>query len=266
MDFAALVEPVSRIAKQAGGQISAIYRTPFVVTAKSDKSLLTEADLAAHDIIAAGLQSLTPQIPLLSEEDPAPADAIRLAWEWLWLVDPLDGTWQFVQRRGEFCVNIALIHRQIAVFGLIYVPEMATTYYAWQGGGAYKQWPDGKVQRIYTRPLADPPMCVAGSLEARGSLRRYLQQLGDHKYSAVGSALKSCLVAEGAADLYARFGPTAEWDTAAAQVIVEEAGGAFTDFTLQPLRYNARNTLINPNFFAFGDPRHDWTQYLPPRL
>ncbi len=263
--LAPLVAPVAQIARKAGGKISAIYRTPFAVSEKADRSLLTEADMAAHHVIVAGLHELTPDIPCVSEEAALPEWPERAAWDTLWLVDPLDGTWQFVQRRGEFCVNIALVHRQKAVFGLIYVPEMAITYFAWRGGGAYKQWPDGRQKRIYTRPLGEPALCVGGSTEARGSLRRYLQQLGDHRYHSVGSALKSCLVAEGAADLYARFGPTAEWDTAAAQILIEEAGGGLTDFAMQPLRYNARPSLINPNFFAFGDLRHDWSQYLPPR-
>ncbi|MGF1528982.1 MAG: 3'(2'),5'-bisphosphate nucleotidase CysQ [Candidatus Competibacterales bacterium] len=263
MDFAALVDPIAALARRAGERIQAIYRQGFTVAHKDDRSLLTDADLAAHDIIVGGLQATWPEVPVLSEEDAGVAFDERRHWEWLWLVDPLDGTWQFVHQCGEFTVNIALIHRHQAVFGLILVPVTGISYWGFCGGGAFKAVPGQAAHAIRCRPRAEPPVCVAGSRAARGSLRDFLRQVGEHDYYTVGGALKSCLVAEGEADLYARFGPTSEWDTAAAQIIVEEAGGRLTDTAMRPLRYNARPSLINPNFFAFGDPRHDWSQYLP---
>lgn len=264
MDLAALLDPVRAIAREAGRRILEIYTGEFKVTEKADRSPVTDADLAAHDCIVRGLSSLTPEIPIISEESAEIDFAERRHWPWLWLVDPLDGTRQFVRRNDEFSVNIALIHDHKAVFGLILIPITGICYFARLGGGAFKQAPDHDPHPIHTHPINRHSIQVAGSRYYTGdSLRAYLDNLGHHDYLGVGSALKSCLVAEGKVDLYPRFGPTGEWDTAAAQIIVEEAGGGLTDIHMQPLRYNTRPTLINPDFLVFGDPRHDWSQYLP---
>lgn len=266
-DCAALVAPVRVIAGEASQRILTVYqRADFGITEKADRSPLTEADMAAHEALVSGLAALAPEIPILSEEDAGIDFAERSRWRELWLVDPLDGTREFIKRNDEFCINIALVREHEAVFGLILVPVSGVCYYAWRGGGAYRQRPDTAPEAIHTRPLGAGPLRVAGSRVYTGRpLQTYLDYLGQHDYLGVGSALKSCLVAEGSVDLYPRFGPTSEWDTAAAQIIVEEAGGGLTDTLMQPLRYNARSTLINPDFFVFGDPAHDWSRYLPRR-
>lgn len=265
--LAALVEPVQAIARDAGHRILDVYANGFSVTEKADQSPVTEADLAAHGCILRGLAQLTPSIPILSEEAADVGFAERSQWEWLWLVDPLDGTREFIRRSDQFSINIALIHRHEAVLGLILLPVGGACYYAWRGGGAFKQLGDQAPQRIRATRVCHYPVRVVSS---QGSyctrrLQDYLGLLGPHRHVSLGCALKSCLIAEGGADLYPRFGPTGEWDTAAAQIILEEAGGYLTDTQFRPLRYNARPVLINPDFFAFGDPTRDWARYLPPQ-
>ena len=267
IDLPALAAPVQDIAREAGRRILDVYAGSFSVTAKPDQSPVTEADFAAHRCILRGLKELTPQIPILSEEASDIGFAERSRWEWLWLVDPLDGTREFIRRSDQFTINIALIHNHEAVFGLILSPVDGVCYHAWRGGGAYKRPRNQPVRRIQAARVCQPSIRVTTSQASYRSrrLQEYLQQLGDYRHLFVGSALKSCLIAEGTADLYPRFGPTGEWDTAAAQAIVEEAGGHLTDMQLRPLRYNARPVLINPDFFAFGDANRDWSQYLPQR-
>ncbi len=262
-----LVEPVLALAREAGVAIMAIYRRGYSIQQKADQSPVTDADLAAHAILVPGLSALTPDIPVLSEEAAAIPTAERREWTALWLVDPLDGTREFIRRNPEFSVNIALIVDHEPVFGLILIPATGVAYWGYRNAGARRCDPESDPRPIYTRPLSEGPVMIAGSLAAYGdrAVQRYLEYIGRHQYLAVGSALKSCLVAEGKADLYPRFGPTAEWDTAAAQVILEQAGGGLTDTFMHPLRYNARPTLINPDFFAFGDERQDWSLYLPRR-
>lgn len=262
----ALVDPLRSIARGAGERILEIYDVGFQVRQKDDLTPLTEADLAAHRHIEQGLRQLLPEVPVLSEESPPVASATRRDWEWLWLVDPLDGTREFIARSGQFSVNIALIRRHAPILGLIYIPTRQLCYFATLHGGAFKQERHTPPRAIRTRIPAEDPIRVAGGSHRTGRpLRTYLDYLGHHHYLSLGSSLKSCLVAEGTVDLYPRFGPTSEWDTAAAQIIVEEAGGGLTDMFMRPLRYNARPTLINPDFFAFGDPGRDWSQYLPRR-
>ncbi|MCC8987541.1 MAG: 3'(2'),5'-bisphosphate nucleotidase CysQ [Candidatus Contendobacter sp.] len=268
LDLSALVEPVQAIAREAGRRIMEVYAGGFSVTAKADQSPVTEADMAAHRCILRGLAELNPIIPILSEEASEVSFAERSRWDWLWLVDPLDGTREFIRHSDQFAVNIALIHQHEAVFGLILPPVEGSCYYAWRGGGAWKQPRSQSARRIQAAQVCHQPIRVASSQASYRSrrLQEYLQQIGDYRHLFLGSALKSCLIAEGEADLYPRFGPTGEWDTAAAQIIVEEAGGQLTDMQLRPLRYNARPVLINPDFFAFGDASRDWSQYLPLRL
>ena len=268
IDLSALAAPVQDIAREAGRRILDVYAGSFSVTAKPDQSPVTEADFVAHRCILRGLKALTPHIPILSEEASDVGFAERGRWEWLWLVDPLDGTREFIRHSDQFTINIALIHRHEAVFGLILAPVDGICYHAWRGGGAWKQFRSSQpARRIQAARICHPPVRVISSQASYRSqrLQSYLQRLGDYRHLFVGSALKSCLIAEGAADLYPRFGPTGEWDTAAAQAIVEEAGGHLTDMQSRPLRYNARPVLINPDFFAFGDINRDWLQYLPQR-
>ena len=267
VDLSALVEPVEAIAREAGRRILGVYAGSFSVIEKADQSPVTAADFAAHDCILHGLAELTPDIPVLSEEAPDVSFAERSRWEWLWLVDPLDGTREFIKRNDQFTVNIALVHRHEAVLGLVLRPVGGLCYYAWRDGGAHKRLADQPGCRIRAARVCHYPVRVISSLESYRTrrLQEYLSHLGPHRHLGMGGALKSCLVAEGEADLYPRFGPTGEWDTAAAQVILEQGGGYMTDTQLRPLRYNARPVLINPDFLAFGDATRDWSQYLPNR-
>ncbi len=265
--LAGLIAPLRALAADAAAAILTVYRTEFAVTEKPDHTPVTAADLAAHAILVEGLARLTPGTPILSEEA---AIAVpfeqRRGWQRLWLVDPLDGTREFIRRSDEFSINLALIEDHAPVLGLIALPVSGTVYFAWRGGGAWKCAPGGGPLPIRARALGPGPVRVAGSRHWIGHpLATYLERLGRHEYRGVGSALKACLIAEGRADLYPRFGPTCEWDTAASQILLEEAGGALTDLFLRPLRYNARPTLLNPDFLAFGDRSRDWVRYLPRR-
>jgi 3'(2'), 5'-bisphosphate nucleotidase len=206
---------------------------------------------------------LTPEIPILSEESAKIPYSLRKSWDSYWLIDPLDGTKEFVKRNGEFTVNIALIENQEPILGVIYVPVSKVTYYGSRGGGAFKQRPDCLAESISATPKHGSPIRVAGSRSHAGeSLKRYLENLGEHEIVSMGSSLKSCIVAEGLADIYPRLGPTSEWDTGAAQAVVEAAGGKLTDTRMQPLRYNTKESLLNPDFFVFGDLEEDWSKYL----
>jgi 3'(2'), 5'-bisphosphate nucleotidase len=258
---------VRQLSLQASEQIMAIYQSDYDIEQKADNTPVTTADKAAHEVIVQGLLRLTPQFPVLSEESVEIPFAERTTWETYWLVDPLDGTQEFIDRNGHFTVNIALIHQHKAVLGVVTVPISRLSYFAVVGEGAYKQIGGQQSEKICVRTLDGHPVMVAGSRSHRGKLlQQYLSNLGECEVFYVGSALKSCLVAEGKVDIYPRLGPTSEWDTAAAQCIVEEAGGAITDIDLQPLRYNTKASLLNPYFFVFGGGDHDWRQYLPEGL
>ncbi len=264
-DRTALLEQVIGLAISAGEKILAVYGTDFRVYHKHDRSPVTEADRLADQTIVTGLGRFTPDIPALSEEADAPAFNLRSGWKSLWLIDPLDGTREFVKRNGEFTVNIALIEDSEPVLGVVYAPVTDTCYYAARGHGAFKKIGRDPPVAIHVKlHHPDTQMIVTGSRSHNSgdALRHFLTQIGSHKYLPMGSALKSCLVAEGAADIYPRFGPTYEWDTAAAQCVVEEAGGKVTDMELRPLRYNLRDSLLNPNFLVFGDPAYDWRRLL----
>jgi 3'(2'), 5'-bisphosphate nucleotidase len=251
------------VAISAGRRILEIYEGGYSVERKGDQTPLTEADMAAHAIIDDGFAEFTPDLPVLSEESAQIPFEQRASWERYWLVDPLDGTREFIKRNGEFTVNIALIDGHEAVLGVVYAPVLGVIYYACRGQGAYKREGVAPPERIQTRKRGGGAPIVAGSRSHRGdSLERFLVNLGDYELITMGSALKSCLVAEGKADIYPRLGPTSEWDTAAAQCVVEEAGGLITDTAMRPLRYNTKEELLNPHFFALGDPSVDWSQYL----
>lgn len=260
-----LTRAVLELAKCAGETILEVYQNGYEITQKSDSTPLTTADLEAHRIISDGLTELEFKAPVLSEESSAVPYSERNEWDTYWLVDPLDGTREFIKRNGEFTVNIALIHEGRPVLGVVYAPVLQLSYYASLGGGAWKQVGDEKPRKIHVRKAPREKVIVARSRspETGPNMRRFLEKLGDHEEVAMGSALKSCLVAEGAADVYARLGPTSEWDTGAAQCIVEEAGGHITDLKLKDLRYNTRESLINPHFFVFGNNRWNWPDFLP---
>ena len=255
-----LTDAAALIAQAAAEKILEVYATDFSIRNKSDKSPLTKADLAAHEVICTGLARLTPDIPILSEESADIPYSTRKTWEQYWLVDPLDGTREFIKRNGEFTVNIALIRDNYPVAGVIYVPVKHLCYYAATSEGAYKTGINEAPVRIRAKTTKADSLVVAGS-RSHGNKRQeeFLRKLGNNVETiAIGSSLKSCLVAEGIVDVYARFGPTSEWDTAAAQCIVEEAGGIVTDLDLTRLRYNAKDSLINPDFLVIADRTFDW--------
>jgi 3'(2'), 5'-bisphosphate nucleotidase len=256
------------IARDAGIAILTIYNKGFTVEEKEDKSPLTDADLASHNLILKRLSELTPDIPILSEESAKLSFEERASWQTYWLVDPLDGTREFVKRNGEFTVNIALIHQHQSIIGVINVPVLDVDYYAWQGGGCYKAENKGVAEKISVKKLDGSQLCVAGS-RSHGSemMQKYMEKLGADSKAGIetlsmGSSLKFCLVAEGRADLYPRLGLTSEWDTAAAHCIVEQAGGYISKTDMSPLKYNTKDSLLNPFFFVFGDNSRDWSQYL----
>ncbi|MGY4591013.1 3'(2'), 5'-bisphosphate nucleotidase [Thermostichus sp. MS-CIW-40] len=271
-DLAALLPKVSRLAEAAGQAILPIYRQEQLqVRAKADASPLTEADLASHHLILQGLQDLTPGIPVLSEESGGIPYPERQQWERFWLVDPLDGTREFIGRNGQFTVNMALIEEGIPILGVVHAPALGLTYAAAQKLGACKRERTPSCvheQPIRTCPYAQEPLQVVASRshsnpETEQFLERLRQRCGSLEVKSVGSALKLCLVAEGSAHLYPRFGPTMEWDTAAAQCIVEQAGGRVTDLAGDPLRYN-KPDLHNPSFVAAAEGMAQLWQNLIP--
>ena len=261
-DLHRLLLDVVGLARDAGRAILRVYASSFTVQDKADSSPLTEADLRSHEILAAGLARLLPDVPVLSEEAETVPWSVRGAWDWLWIVDPLDGTREFVQRNGEFTVNVALVHRHRLVLGVVHAPVLETDYYGCEGYGAFKS--DGEqVTPIRVTTPAATPLRVVGSRSHRGSsLDGFLERAGPHELVAVGSSLKFCLVAEGSADVYPRLGPTCEWDTAAGQCVLEQAGGHVIDLDGRPLAYNARPELLNPHFLAYADEGVDWRSLL----
>lgn len=263
-ELSILLPEVIEIAKRAGENILHIYNREFEVIEKEDCTPLTEADMVAHNCILTGLKSLTPDIPILSEEAAEIPFAERQTWHRYWLVDPLDGTREFIKRNGEFTVNIALIDNHDAILGVIYAPVPGVSYFAARGFDAFKQIDGEDSVKISSNKWQGGKLIVAGSRSHRGkSLDSMLEKIGDYEIISMGSSLKSCLVAEGAVHIYPRFGPTSEWDTAAAQCIVEEAGGRLTEMSFKPLKYNTKDSLLNPSFLVAGDQDIDWQQYIP---
>ncbi len=263
MNLAQLIDPVVALATEAGQAILEVYASDFDVQAKDDQSPLTQADMASQHIIVQGLNSLTPDLPILSEESGLPDFEERRKWNPYWLVDPLDGTREFVSRNGEFTVNIALIEDHQPVLGVVHVPVRHTTYAGCQGLGADKRVDGNAPQPIGVAMTSASPVRVVGSRSHRGtSLDRFLQNLGDFEMHPTGSSLKFCLVAEGEADVYPRLGPTSEWDTAAAQAVVEQAGGVVLELDGTPLSYNNKPDILNPHFLVAGPRDHDWLGFI----
>lgn len=239
---------------RAGTAIMRIYDGDFAVQRKVDNSPLTLADLESQRIIIEALKHLTPDIPILSEESAQAPWAERQSWQELWVVDPLDGTREFVKRNGEFTVNIALVVDHEAVLGIVAAPAQGLLYWGAAGVGAFSRHRDAPQCRIHTCPPQTPLRVVGSRSHTSPETASYLARLGPHVMTGMGSSLKFCLIAEGKADLYPRFGPTSEWDTAAGQALLETAGGHVTRLGGHRLRYNCRETVINGDFVAFSDP------------
>jgi 3'(2'), 5'-bisphosphate nucleotidase len=262
MNLKELIEPIVALATESGQAILEVYATDFDVQEKSDESPLTQADLASHNCIVAGLKQLTPDIPIISEEDGLPGFEERRQWQRYWLIDPLDGTKEFVNRNGEFTVNIALIDSHRPVFGVVYVPVQDKTYLGCEGHGAELR-ESGSVTPIRVAVASSTPVRIVGSRSHRGSsLDTFLERLGETDMVPMGSSLKFCVIAEGRADIYPRLGPTSEWDTAAAQAVVEQAGGKVLELDGRPLSYNAKEDILNPWFVVIGATDHDWLALL----
>jgi 3'(2'), 5'-bisphosphate nucleotidase len=262
------LESVIAIAKAAGTAIMQVYATDFSVEKKDDNSPLTEADLAAHHVIVSALKQLTPHIPILSEESEGIDEETRKNWGQYWLIDPLDGTREFVKRNGEFTVNIALIDKNRSVLGVVYAPVNDLLYFATAAHGAYKQVGANSALKIHTKTLDPKRPIIAGSRShSDEKMQRFLHNIKNHtglmpELISMGSSLKICLVAEGRADVYPRLGPTSEWDTAAAHCILKEAGGDIIEVSGSVLRYNTKQSLLNPMFFASGKISQNWEAYL----
>ncbi len=251
------------IAIEAGDAILEIYNTDFDVYKKDDKSSLTEADLAADRIIKKGLKNLAPDIPLLSEESIKTPFAIREKWETYWLIDPLDGTREFVKRNGEFTVNIALIHQGESYLGVVFAPVTQKTWSAARNLGAFSFTGNNEPTPIEVRNYdADNLIVAVSRSHGTDKQQAFLKTINPKETITSGSSIKMCLIAEGTVDLYARLGPTSEWDTAAAQCVVEEAGGQLTKLDMTQLRYNTKDSLLNPEFFTFGKNAPDWSASL----
>lgn len=259
-----LLGPVTELARTAGDAILEVYATDFDVQSKDDDSPLTKADLASHRAIMAGLARLTPDTPVISEESGLPAFETRRAWPEYWLVDPLDGTKEFVKRNGEFTVNIALIRDHRPVLGVVHVPVLDKTYTGCEGLGATLADGDAAPAPIrVSESSADPIRVVGSRSHGSSSLDDFLAAAGDTEMVPMGSSLKFCVVAEGKADIYPRLGPTSEWDTAAAQAVVEQAGGRVVRTDGKPLDYNNKDAILNPWFLVIGPDDHDWLALVP---
>ena len=239
-----------------------VYATDFTVNKKDDCSPLTVADLASHKVICKRLAELEPDYPMLSEESADIPYDKRKKWDRYWLIDPLDGTREFIKKNGEFTVNVALIENHAPILGVVHVPVTGITYFAARGEGAYKQSPGEQAIKINAKTTTDK-ISLAGS-RSHGNERQqaFIKKVNADEVIAIGSSLKFCLVAEGIVDIYPRFGPTSEWDTAAAQCVVEEAGGGVVDLSFNALQYNCKTSLINPEFLVIADNSYDWGKFL----
>jgi 3'(2'), 5'-bisphosphate nucleotidase len=257
-----LLAAASQLAKEAGQRILPFYQKTCTQQLKADRSPLTEADLASHGFLVKALTELTPRWPVVSEEssevelpDPAPDD--------FWLVDPLDGTKEFLKGKPEFTVNLALMRHGRPFLGVVHAPASGLTFFAQSGCGAWRQKNQDAPRPICTRPASLNRLTVVASRDHSGpAVKRLLEKLPGPEITSIGSSLKFCLVAEGRADLYFRDGPTMEWDTAAAQCILEAAGGQVLDLRGSVLQYR-KPGLKNSAFVALGDPVLPWHLLAP---
>ncbi len=252
----AILEVITTIARSAGKEILEVYQEAAVeVEKKSDDSPITVADRRSHQLILHQLQAHFPDIPVISEEAPAIPYEQRQQWSFFWLVDPLDGTKEFINRNGEFTVNIALLHQAIPVAGVVYAPALQTMYWGAQGYGAWKQQGGQIVNLLRQTPEEhhDGLIAVGSRSHAKPEEEQVLQQLGITEIRRIGSALKFCLVAEKRADLYYRASPVWEWDTAAGHAILNAIGGMVLSRG-QPLRYNTPDLKHTNGFVCVWNP------------
>ena len=241
---------INNIVYEAGGAILKIYDTDFDVETKSDNSPLTIADKKSHQIIESGLKKLYPDIPILSEEGKDIPYSIRKKWDLFWLVDPIDGTKEFIKKNGEFTVNIALIKNNYPIFGSVYAPYIKELFWAFEGLGAWKSYNEQEEQKITVTSNNKKKRIVISRSHPNEKVTEFINQYPSHQLIRMGSSLKLCCIAEGKADIYPRLGPTSEWDIGAAQCIVEQAGGTVLEYeTNKRLKYNKEN-ILNPFFIV----------------
>lgn len=257
-NYQAWLPEVLSVAEAASDVITSIYlQKDYQVQSKLDNSPVTIADIQAHKLIEMGLSSIDPSVPILSEEGGVVPFEIRSHWSRFWLVDPLDGTREFINGTDEFTVNIALIEGNLPVLGVVIAPILKQSYWALKGQGAYFQSNQDEIRVIRSNQVVHSPLKVAVSRRSHNKHKSLWEdlnkRLGKHELIYCGSALKICLVAKGDVDLYPRLGPTSEWDTAAGQCILEEAGGQIIDPFGNSLRYNTRPSMENPNFYAIAN-------------
>jgi 3'(2'), 5'-bisphosphate nucleotidase len=268
-DRARLLDEIVGLVRAAHVEILRVYARPAEAQLKADQSPLTEADLASHRVLTAGLERLVPPLPIVSEEAGLPDAAVRASWPAYWLIDPLDGTKEFLAKNGEFTVNVALIEGHRPTLGAVGVPVRDQVFVGDVARGLAQRLDGSGVHDLRARPYAGArPTVVAsrrhGGEKLEGALRALEQAEGAPELRNVGSALKLCLLAEGNADVYPRLAPTSEWDTAAAQAVLEAAGGAVLQLHGAPVAYNKAD-ILNPEFVAVADPRYDWLRYFADR-
>jgi 3'(2'), 5'-bisphosphate nucleotidase len=270
MDKRGLAEKLAVLCAEAGVAIVEIYNStqPVNVEYKSDTSPLTEADKRAHDVIVSGLYAMTPGWPILSEEQDLPDFEQRNSWGTYWLVDPMDGTREFVERTGEFTVNVALIEHGVATLGIVYLPVEKIAYIGIPEQAFAIKVENGKKTplRVSTAQRSVPVTVLSSSRYQGGKLEccmlRLTKHFGDIERLQAGSALKFCYLAEGRGDIYPRFSPCCEWDTAAGQAVLEAAGGSLVDLDFNPLRYNQQQSIMSPNFYGLGRTGTSWKEVL----
>ncbi len=253
LELDSIIQNLIEISKLAGAEILDVYEGSFDVTIKDDLSPLTDADRRSNQIITDRLESLYPEIPILSEEGKQIDYSIREKWDLFWLIDPLDGTKEFVKRNGEFTVNIALINHGKPIAGVVYAPVNSTCWYGSGKNGSYKLEGNSRPTKINVKSDAENPIKIVSSRSHPSpKLQSYLDRFTNHEIVGMGSSLKICLVADGSAHIYPRLGPTMEWDSGAGHAVLKFAGGYLTDVsTGNELVYN-KEILRNPDFICYG--------------
>ncbi|QLB14153.1 3'(2'),5'-bisphosphate nucleotidase [Mannheimia granulomatis] len=253
-----LLDTIIALAKEAGEHLKQFYARAVEITIKADDTPVTEADLFISQFITQRLQQLTPNVPVLSEESCDIPLTERHQWQEYWIIDPLDGTQQFINRTDQFSIVIGLVQENQPVLGVIYAPILDKLYFAMAGGGAFLQ-ENGKIRPLVKSVFNENELVVAvGSRHHSEKANQALVKSGVSFLQYGSSSLKAGLVAEGKADCYIRFGDTGEWDTAVAEVLLKEVGGAIFDFNFSPLTYNQRESLINPYFLMVADKKQEW--------
>jgi len=249
------IKKLIKISKNAGDAIMDIYESEFDVNFKSDQSPLTKADILSNKIICQSLKKITPDVPILSEESSSIPYRERSKWNQYWLIDPLDGTKEFIKKNGEFTTNIALIYKNRPIFGMIHVPVSNEIFWGSKEMGSYHingSSLSNKKKISVSQKTNDNLRIVSSRSHPSGDLKRLLDKLENFELVSIGSSLKFCLIAKGEADCYPRFGPTSEWDSAAGEAILEAAGGSVVKLNGETLKYNLKKDFINPSFFAIN--------------